>query len=143
MPDTNCIVVTASHEHAHHTRTIGELSRRIDVGERMFVAAPTLVEAYSVLTRIPQPYRLAAKDALAVIDEGFMRRGEIVQLSGAEYAELLRGLPRRGVVGGRVYDAVIAACAERAGIATFLTFNVPHFRALLPSTIEVLAPSTR
>lgn len=36
---------------------------------------------------------------------------------------------------------VIAACAERAGVSSLLTFNVAHFRSLVGPGIEVVTPS--
>ena len=140
LPDTDCIVAAVSERHAHHERAEVEVNRRLAAGEPMFVAAPTLIEAYSVLTRAPPGLRIASPAARSLLEEGFIRRGEIVTLDSEGYLELLRGLVERGIAGGRVYDAVIAACAERAGVSTLLTFNVSHFRPLLPSTVAVLAP---
>ena len=134
------MVAAVSEHHPHHERAGPEINRRLAAREPMFIAAPTLVEAYSVLTRMPSGFRLNPDHAIAILEESFVRRGEIVSLDAAGYLELLRGAPRRGIAGGRVYDAVIAACAERAGVDTLLTFNVAHFRPLLPVTVEVLAP---
>jgi predicted nucleic acid-binding protein len=134
------MVAAVSEQHQHHGRAESEVNRRLAADEPMFVAAPTLVEAYAVLTRMPLGSRLAPDHAIAVLQESFVRRGEIVSLDAGSYLELLRGAPRRGIAGGRVYDAVIAACAERAGISTLVTFNVTHFRLLLPPTVEILAP---
>ena len=140
LPDTDCIVAAVSQLHAHNARAEAEVNRRLAAGEPMFLAAPTLIEAYSVLTRAPPGLRIAPPAARSLLEEGFVRRGEIVTLDADGYLGLLRGLVERGVAGGRVYDVVIAACAERAAVATLLTFNVAHFRPLLPPTIEVLAP---
>jgi hypothetical protein len=43
--------------HEHHERVAKEIARRLDRGEAMIAAAPALVEAYAVLTRLPSPYR--------------------------------------------------------------------------------------
>lgn len=47
--------------HEHHTRATEEIERRLSRGEEMIVAAPALVEAYAVLTRLPPPHRLSQR----------------------------------------------------------------------------------
>jgi hypothetical protein len=37
--------------HEHHKRAAGAIESRLERGERMIIAAPSLIEAYSVLTR--------------------------------------------------------------------------------------------
>jgi hypothetical protein len=39
--------------HEHHERATREIERRLDCGEKLIVAAPGLIEAYAVLTRLP------------------------------------------------------------------------------------------
>ena len=43
--------------HEHHSQVAEEIELRLYRGEELFVAAPALVEAYAVLTRLPRPYR--------------------------------------------------------------------------------------
>jgi predicted nucleic acid-binding protein len=52
---------------------------------------------------------------------------------------LLRALPDSGVAGGNTYDAVIAACARKAGVDVILTWNVADFEKVAQD-IEVTAP---
>ena len=53
LPDTDCMVAAVSAQHQHHERAESEVNRRLAADEPMFVATPTLVEAYAVLTRMP------------------------------------------------------------------------------------------
>jgi predicted nucleic acid-binding protein len=55
--------------HEHHTRALAELDRRIDAGEHLVVAGPAVVETYAVLTRLPAPYRLSARDAAETLED--------------------------------------------------------------------------
>lgn len=140
LPDTGCLVAAACAWHEHHAETAAELARRASRGEKPVLAAPVLVEAYAVLTRLPPPYRLRPSDALAVI-EGSWSRADVVALSGAEMWKLLRGMPAAGVAGGRSYDALIAACARKAKADVILTWNLRDFEAVA-DRIEVAAPKT-
>jgi predicted nucleic acid-binding protein len=106
----------------------------------MVVAAPALIEAYSVLTRLPAPYRLSPADALRLMEANFMRPVQVVALPGEDYSAILHGAPTGGISGGRIYDAIIAACAHTANVRTLLTFNDSHFRPLAGPDLAVVVP---
>jgi len=126
--------------HEHHQATVEELARRTRQREEMVAAAPVLIEAYSVLTRLPPPYRLRPADALAVM-EGSWSRAEVAALAGTDIWPLLRGLPGSGIAGGSTYDAVVAACARKARVDVILTWNVADFERVAEG-IEVKSPRT-
>jgi predicted nucleic acid-binding protein len=63
-----------------------------------------------------------------------------VALEAEAYASILRDAPEAGIAGGRVYDAVIAACARKERVQTLLTFNESHFRQFAASGLQVVAP---
>lgn len=106
----------------------------------MLVAAPALVEAYAVLTRLPPPHRLSPADTLALLEGNFMSAAKTVALGGKSYRTLLRRASDDGIAGGRTYDAVIAACVFKAKAATLLTFNESHFLPFVGRGIEVVVP---
>jgi predicted nucleic acid-binding protein len=126
--------------HEHHDRAAEEIKRRLDRGEKMAVAAPALIEAYAVLTRLPPPHRLAPVDALTLLEANFIKTTKIVALEGKSYRNLLRQVTARGISGGHTYDAVIAACALKAKIAALLTFNESDFLLVSNKTLEVVVP---
>lgn len=104
---------------------------RLNKGEDMILAAHSLVECYSTLTRMPPPNRFSPHGAWAVIQSDFIARAQAVAgLDSTEILRLLAEAPARGVSGGRTYDLLIAATAERAGADLLLTFNIRHFADL-------------
>src|SRR5574341_1204230 len=109
--------------HQHHSRAGREIDGRLASGERMLVGAPALVETYAVLTRLPPPHRVSPEDALALLEANFIRAARIVALDARAYRTLLRSSPGAGILGGRTYDAVIAACALKTKGKALLTFN--------------------
>lgn len=113
--------------HENHERATTEVQFRISRREKLVIAAPSLIETYSVLTRLPPPYRLSPDVAWTLVEANFVNTVRIVALDSRAYLNLLRGSPGKGVAGGRVYDEVIAACAAKAGVGTLLTFNPRHF----------------
>lgn len=140
MPDSNCLIAIVSPWHVHHRAAQSEVGQRLDRGETMFLAGPSLVETYAVLTRLPLPLRISPAEAIRVLETNFLATGTIVTLDRHSYRTLLNRSARDGIAGGRLYDAVIALCAERAPVQVLVTFNEDHFSGVLPPEIEIVVP---
>ena len=136
--DTSCLVAAISSWHEHHERTRAELDRRSNRGDQLVLAAHSLAETYSVLTRVPAPHRLRGRDALATIEANWGAT-PTVHLTGAETLAALREAVRLGTVGGRIYDTLIAQAALKALADAILTWNLRDF-ALFTPHIRVEAP---
>ena len=140
--DTSCLVAAVTTWHVHHQATRRELDRREDAGQEAVLAAHSLAEAYSVLTRLPEPHRLRADDALALLEANWAR-APLVALSAADYWRVLRRCRDTGISGGAVYDALIAAAARKARVAAVLTWDTEAFERFLEDVPAVRTPSTR
>jgi predicted nucleic acid-binding protein len=116
--------------HEHHEPAANEIERRLARREKMVIAAPALVEAYAVLTRLPPPHRISPETAFAVLENNFIKSATVIALNAKSYEVLLQVAPKIGVAGGRTYDAVIGTCAEQGKASTVLTFNAGDFTAL-------------
>lgn len=138
--DTSCVVAAVCAWHEFHAAAAQAIGDRLQRGERLAVAAHVLVEAYAVLTRLPPPHRLSPSDAGTLIRSNFVQGAGTVALSGTEHAQLVSACAAAGVRGGRSYDALIAACARKAGASTLLTFNPRHFDPG-PAGVAVVVPS--
>ncbi len=105
--DSSVVIAAFGAWHEHHNLARAELS-----------ADPALpahagLEAYSVLTRLPDPFRADA----ALVAE-FLRRTfgtKRLVLGARAYAALPTTLSGWGISGGSVYDALIAMTAKAAG----------------------------
>jgi predicted nucleic acid-binding protein len=122
--------------HVHHAPAFDEINDRLRRREALVVAAPALIEAYAVLTRLPPPHRLSPNDALALLEANFLRGKRVLVLSGRTYRNLLRAAPERHIVGGRVYDAVIVECAV-GGAGDFLPLAPPGLEIVVPGRAGV------
>jgi predicted nucleic acid-binding protein len=140
VPDTNCMIAAVCTWHEHHERAADEIDRRLERGETLCIAAPALVEAYSVLTRLPPPYRLSPADALALVEANFIQSSRITTLASRSYRTFLRRACDEGIRGGRTYDAVIATCALQARARALLTFNKAHFLPFEERGIAIVLP---
>jgi toxin FitB len=133
--DTSCLVALVSAWHEHHDRVIRAVtSKRAAV---LLVVAHTLVESYSVLTRLPARHRLASADALAVLRSNFAEKRV---LPATNVWQLLGQAVDNGVAGGHVYDALIAWSAAQATPITLLTLNPRHFADLAVPGLTVEEP---
>jgi predicted nucleic acid-binding protein len=141
VPDTSCLVAAVCSWHEHHAVTAEELARRSRSREEMVMAAPAVIEAYAVLTRLPPPYRLRPQDALAIL-VGSWAKVEVVAMTGQETWPFLEALPGSGIAGGSSYDALIAACARKAKADVILTWNVRDFERVAEG-IDVASPGAR
>lgn len=101
--DTSVVVAGLLLDHAQH-----KLARPV-LDSSPAIPAHVALESYSVLTRLPLPGRIPPADATQLLLRAF--GGRFVALSGAEQQDLLVDLPRLGIAGGAVYDALVAATA--------------------------------
>ena len=136
--DTSCMIAAVCEWHEHHAAAVAEIERRLSRG-RPLVPAPALVEAFAVLTRLPAPHRLSPSDAWTLLKTNFVTRARTATLTSAAYRRLLARLANENIGGGRVYDAVIADCARRAGVGVLLTFNRKHFEPA-PEGLAIVEP---
>ena len=134
------MVAVLSSWHEYHERACHEVENRLDRKQGMIVAGPALIETYSVLTRLPAPHRIAPVDALRLLEHNFIQNAEVITLGGPAYGILLREAARDAVSGGRVYDAVIAACARKARVHALLTLNEKHFAPFADGNMEIVVP---
>ena len=140
--DTTCLVAAVCGWHRHHDATRREIERRDAAGEKLVLAAHSLAEAFTVLTRLPESHRLRPDDALALIEANWGKT-PLVALAGSDYRATLRRCRDVGIGGGVVYDALIAACARKAGVATLLTWDLEGFERFLEDEPAVRAPEAR
>lgn len=136
--DTSVVVAALLGWHENHEVARKVLERSL-AAERIVLPAPTLIESYAVMTRLPSPHRLSPTDAAALLRETFAGVNAIALDSG-EVWQLIDDLETSQVAGGRSYDGHILACARKAGAARLLTFNDRDFRALGDPEIEIVRP---
>jgi predicted nucleic acid-binding protein len=105
-PDSSAIVAAFSPWHPLHEPARAALRGVTDL------VAHAELEAYSILTRLPAPFRAEA----AVAAEYLRRRfpGARLVLSAAQRRSLVGRLAASGVAGGSAYVALIGATARQA-----------------------------
>ena len=133
--DTSVLVPVFYGDHVHHRQSLG-LFIRFDKTTGC-CAAHSLAEVYSTLTRMPGKHRISAEQAMLFIGS-IRERLSIIALTGDEYADALQASSALGIVGGSIYDAMLAHCAVKARAETIYSWNVKHYAQCGPEVIRRL-----
>jgi predicted nucleic acid-binding protein len=75
---------------------------------------------------MPGKHRISGDQAMLFIGD-IRERLTIIALTGNEYADALQQAASQGIVGGGVYDALLAHCAIKAKAETIYTWNTRHY----------------
>ncbi len=133
--DTSVLVPVFYGDHVHHRASL-DLFIRFDRTAGC-CGAHSLAEVYSTLTRMPGKHRISAEQAMLFIGS-IRERLSIVALSGDEYADALQASSALGIVGGGIYDAMLAHCALKARAETIYSWNVKHYAQCGPEVTRRL-----
>jgi predicted nucleic acid-binding protein len=112
-PDSSVVIAAFASWNKHHEAAIEALAGN-DVRD---LIAHAELESYSVLTRLPEPFRA---DPALVAD--YLHRdfpGSRMVLPERERRNMLRRLASLAIAGGAVYDAMNAATAAHHGHSLF------------------------
>lgn len=98
-------------------------------------AAQSLAEVYATLTRLPGRDRASASEATLFL-ESMDERLTFISLDTEEYWRAIMHSAESGIVGGTIYDALLAHCALKARAETIFTWNIDHFRRVGPEVAK-------
>jgi predicted nucleic acid-binding protein len=125
--DTNILVAALSEAHDMYHLCKPWLDQvEIDRTIEGFFATHSLAETYSILTRMPPPYRVSPANVDRLLSENLTQFTRI-SLTEEDYATVIKKVVRLNISGGGIYDALIAQAALKADVDALLTFNSKHF----------------
>jgi predicted nucleic acid-binding protein len=101
------------------------------------VQRTVLPEVYATMTRLPGRHRLSGDQALLFLGN-IRERLALIALTGGEYHAAIRDAGEAGVIGGTIYDGLIARCAQKAKVDTLYTWNARHFEQFGPAIVKRL-----
>lgn len=127
--DTNVLVAASVSHHAQFRPAISRLASLKD--GRGACAAHTLAEAYNTMTNYPRGYGVAPIDAWRILAYARLSY-RLISLSADEAAGAIEAASQSNIKGGRIYDALLLACARKVDAETIYTFDVKHFRLIAP-----------
>jgi predicted nucleic acid-binding protein len=131
--DTSVLVAALDANHPQHGPCLALLSS-LKAGAA-FCALHSYAEFYAVMSAKPGKPRLRPQDVDAMlgrVDQLFTP----IALSRREYRQAISDCASRGNSGGRLYDALIAACAQKCAADHIYTLNHADFTAVLPAAVH-------
>lgn len=129
--DTSVLVTALDAGHPHHESCIALLGTLQK--DTALCALHSYAELYAVLSAKPGKPRLRPTDVDSMI-ERIDRVFTPINLTRREYRQVIHENASSGVSGGRLYDALILACALKSGADDIYTLNEKDFKALAPAT---------
>lgn len=127
--DTSALLAALLVEHANHGLAFPQLELARQGTVQGYLSTHSLAELYSVMTRLPPPLRVLPDEAEAAIVD-LLDYLEPIPLLAAEYQQAIRQMVELRLVGGGIFDAIIAQAALKAGVEQLLTFNPRDFTRL-------------
>jgi predicted nucleic acid-binding protein len=127
--DTSVLIAAFWGGHVHHPSSV----TRLGAANKKHSACGihSLAEVYAVMTALPVKPAIPPEQALLFVEE-VRDRLTLVSLGEEEYFTAIQKSAERGFASGRVYDALLLACAAKVRAQSIYTWNVKHFQALAP-----------
>jgi len=127
--DTSVLIPVFQSYHVHHKASF-ELLKKFSQRQAC-CGAHSLAEVYSTLTRMPPPYRFRPEQAMLFLTD-IQSHLSLITLDSDEYFQAITEFAAMGVVGGAIYDGLLARCALKAKAERIYTWNVRHYRLFGP-----------
>lgn len=141
--DTNVIIAGLLTWHEHHRSAAEAIEAAFESGQPVIVPIPALLEAWSVMTRLPTPFRLLPRAAWELLTLTFRGQSRLVGLGEQDTWQLLTRLVEEGWVGKLTFDAHILMAAAIGGADEIFTFNRRDFDRLTGFGVAIADPRER
>lgn len=139
--DTSMLVAAVVEGHPAHAAAFPWLQRVKDKTNAGVIAAHSLAEMYSILTRLPVQPTISPELAREVINVNVLATCEVVALSVADYVTLINHLAELKIAGGAVYDALLLHAAWKSDVDQVVTLNPHDFRRVYPALADkIISP---
>ena len=126
--DTSVIIAALVESHPEHGRAFPWLKQAKEKQFELIVASHTLAELYAVLSILPLKPRISSSVAWRLIKENIESTSKVISLTPAEYSSTIKSMSEIGLIGGTIYDSLIAKVAQKAKVERLLTLNIDHFK---------------
>jgi len=131
--DTTVMVAAFWGDHIDHDRSLSVFCEATK--PTAACGLHSLAEVYVTMTALPVRPVLAPEQVFLFVEQ-IPERLTTITLEEAEYLNTIRELADRRLSSGRIYDALLLACARKSHAETIYTWNVKHFRQLAPDLAD-------
>jgi predicted nucleic acid-binding protein len=139
MFDSSVIVAALVVSHQSHNACVLQLNQALQQDIQGVISTHSLAEIYSVLTRLPLQPKISPQLAQKQLTAN-LQNFEVVPLLVEDYQGAIAQMVSLNILGGGIFDALIAQAALKANVDKLLTLNPNHFNRLsetIASLVEV------
>ncbi|MHB1377368.1 MAG: PIN domain-containing protein [Candidatus Humimicrobiaceae bacterium] len=137
--DTSVLVAAFVNAHSKHENCLPWLQKVKKKEMVGIISVHSLIEIYSILTKLPLSPRINTSLALNLIKENILEDFELISYSKKDYIDLLDELSRGNIAGGTSYDGLILNAAKKANADKILTLNVNDFIRVCPQLVRIIS----
>jgi predicted nucleic acid-binding protein len=126
--DTNILIASMVEAHPNHSISLSWIVKLKSKVINGYISTHSIAELYAVMTRLPLS-KLSPQQVHDVIINN-LEDFHTVELETTDYLEVLKNITQLNIIGGGIYDAIIAQAALKAKADILLTLNPKHFTRL-------------
>ena len=139
--DTSVLVAAFVNAHPKHANCLPWLQKVKKKEIEGIISVHSLIEIYSILTKLPLSPRINPALALNLIKENILEDFELVTYGKKDYINLLNELSSGNIAGGASYDGLILSAAKKVTADKILTLNVNDFIRVCPQLARIISES--
>ncbi len=137
--DTSVLVAAFVDAHPKHTNCLPWLQKVKKKEIEGIISVHSLIEIYSILTKLPLSPRINPALALNLIKENILNDFELVTYGRKDYINLLNELSLGNIIGGASYDGLILSATKKVTADKILTLNVNDFIRVCPQLVRIIS----
>lgn len=137
--DTSVLVAAFVNAHPKHANCLPWLQKVKKKELEGIISVHSLIEIYSILTKLPLSPRINPALALNLIKENILEDFELVTYGKKDYINLLDELSRGNIAGGASYDGLILNAAKKVTADKILTLDVNDFIRVCPQLVRIIS----
>ena len=137
--DTSVLVAAFVNAHPKHENCLPWLQKVKKKEIEGIISVHSLIETYSILTKLPLSPRINPALALSLIKENILEDFELVTYGKKDYINLLDELSSGNIAGGASYDGLILNAAKKVTADKILTLNVNDFIRVCPQLVRIIS----
>jgi len=136
--DTSVLVAAFVSAHPRHANCLPWLQKVKKKEIEGIISVHTLVELYSILTKLPLSPKISPGLAQKLINENILEDFELASYNKKDYINLLNDLSCGNISGGASYDGLILNAAKRVNVDKILTLNINDFTRVCPQLAKII-----
>ena len=137
--DTSVVVAAFINSHPAHRRSLPWLQKAVKKQIEDLVSVHSLIEVYSVITKLPLSPKISTDLALKLIKENILNSFKLITYGSGDYIDLLASLEKNNISGGASYDGLIMRAAAKSKADKIITLDASDFIRVSPGPVDKIS----